>query len=87
MLEELRKNLNFDGRLDWTLHLSEICSDENLQHAKLYRFGDRLELAMSNSDQYLLAMEEFASRLLGIEKKEEATRLYEIIQDAYLESS
>ena len=74
-----------EGRQDWTLQLPEISSEEGLQDAKLYRFGNSIELTKANSEQHLLAMEEFAARLAKINKKDEASKLYRIIQEAYKE--
>ncbi len=85
-LEELRKTIYSQGRQDWTVQLAEIAGDEGLLDAKLYRYGDRIELARFNSEQYLLVMDEFATRLATI-NKEEASKLYRILQDAYKESS
>ena len=47
-LEEVVKTTYSRGRKDWTLQLAELSSDEELQEAKLYYFGNRIELARAN---------------------------------------
>ena len=68
-LEEVVKTTYSRGRQDWTLQLAELSSDEELQEAKLYYFGDRIELARANCEQHLLVMDEFAARLANVGNK------------------
>jgi hypothetical protein len=85
-LEDLRRTMYSQGRQDWALQLPETSSVEGLHDAKLYHYGDRIELLRANCEQRLLVMDEFASRLAKINKKEEASKLYRILQDAYNET-
>jgi len=61
-------------------------SEEGLKDATLYHFYDKLELAKANSDQYLLTLEEFASRLEKAGMNDESARLFGLLQRAYKES-
>ena len=84
-LSELREFLYSQGRNDWTLQLADIFQEEGLYDAVLYHFENRKELFKANCEQHLLTMEEFASRLASIGKKDEAARIYKLVQDAYVE--
>ena len=85
-LEELRETIYSQGRNDWTLHLADICTEEGLKNAQLSHFGDSLVFSKANSEQHLLTMEEFASRLIEIEKEEEAGRIHQLIREVHRES-
>lgn len=84
-LQELRDMVYSRGRNDWTLQLDVILADEGFQDTRLYHFEDRLELARANGEQHLLTMEEFASRLARVDKKEEASKINRLIQSVYKE--
>ena len=85
-LQELRELVCSRGRHDWTLQLADIMTEEGLEDAKLYNFGDRKELAKANGEQHLLTMEEFASRLAEGGNKDEAAKLHQLLHHAYKES-
>ena len=85
-LHELRRMVYSQGRHDWTLRLADIFNEEGLEDARLYHFDDSMPLSKANGDQHLLTMEEFASRLEKVGKKDEATKIYQIIRDVYEES-
>lgn len=82
-LQELRTIAYSQGRNDWTLQLDSIMSEEGLKDATLYHFHDKLELAKANSDQHLLTLEEFASRLEKAGMNDESARLFGLLQRAY----
>lgn len=84
-LQELRDMMYSRGRNDWPLQLDAILSEEEFQDARLYHFGDSLELARANGEQHLLTMEEFASRLTRADKTDEASKIYQLIQAVYKE--
>ena len=84
-LQELREIVYSQGRHDWTVRLVDIFRGEGLHDAVLYHFEDRKELFRANSEQHLLTMEEFASRLVSVSKKDEASKIYKLVQDVYEE--
>lgn len=84
-LKELREMVYSRGRNDWPLQLDVILNEEGLEDAKLYHFEDTLALARANGEQHLLTMEEFASRLVRADNKEEASKIYQLIQAVWKE--
>ena len=85
-LDELRELVYSRGRNDWTLELAEIASEQGFEDAKLYHFEDRIELAKANGEQHLLTMEEFAIRLVSVDKKTEAMELQQLLGRAQEDS-
>lgn len=84
-LHEFREMIYSRGRNDWPLQLHVILTEEGFRDARLYHFGDDLELARANGEQHLLTMEEFATRLASDDKRDEASKILQLIQAAYKE--
>ncbi len=80
-LHELREMVYSQGRNDWTLRLPDFFAEEGLLDTMAYRFQDTPEMARANGEQHLLTMEEFASSLAQTNHKEEATKIFKLIQD------
>ena len=81
-LDRFHEMIYSNGRSDWALHLSSIFAEEGLVENKLYHFQDPPELAKANGDQWLLAVEEFASTLAKTHQGDGANKILQIIQDA-----
>lgn len=80
-LHELRTMVYSQGRNDWTLRLPELFAEEGLLGTKIYHFRDPPELVKANGEQHLLTMEEFASGLARTDRKDEATKIFKLLQD------
>ena len=79
--------LNYSqGRNNWTTRLADICTSEGLEGAQLFHFEDSMELAKANNELLLLTMEEFASRLDKVDKKNEAAKVYQLVKEVYGEA-
>lgn len=81
-LHQLREMVYSRGRHDWTLQLPEVFAEEGLLDIMFYHFQDLPQLARANGEQHLLTMEEFASSLAKTDHREEATKIFKLIQDA-----
>lgn len=84
-LQELREMAYSRGRNDWALELDVILNEEGFQDARLYHFEDSLEMLRANGEIVLLTWEEFAARLASADKKDEASKIYQLIQAVYRE--
>lgn len=84
-LQELREMVYSRGRNDWALELDVILNEEGFQDARFYHFEDSLELVRANGEIILLTLEEFAARLARADKKDEASKIYQLTQAVYQE--
>lgn len=84
-LQELRDILDYRDRNDWQLQLDVIANKEGFEDARLYHFGDRLDMTKANNELILVGFEELASRLDRADTKEEASKIYQLLQAAYKE--
>lgn len=75
----------FRGRNDSPLQLDITLNEEGFQDARLYHFKSGLELAKANSEQHLLVVEKFASRLARADNTDEASQLNRLVQAGYKE--
>lgn len=80
-LHELREMVYSRGRNNWTLQLPELFVAEGLLDTLIYHFQDPPELARANGEQHLLTMEEFASSLAKMDNREEAAKIFKLIED------
>lgn len=80
-LHELREMVYSRGRNDWTLQLPDFFAEQGLLDTMIYHFQDPPELARANGEQHLLTMEEFGSSLAETDHREEATKIFSLIQD------
>lgn len=85
-LEELVALNYSQGRNNWTTQLADICVHEGLHDARLSHFEDRIVLAKANNELLLLTMEEFASRLEAVDKKNEAAKVHRLVKEVYGEA-
>jgi len=86
-LEKLREMSWADGRHDWTLQLPGFMTEEGFDDATVEHFGDRDDLIRACNEQHLLTMDEFATALTKMGKKEAAGVFYQAIKDGYEEST
>lgn len=84
-LDEFREMVYSRGRHDWPLQLDVILNEEGFEDARLHHFEDCLELVRANGENLLLVWDEFASRLAKAGNKDEASKIYQIIQAVYEE--
>ncbi|MCJ1469465.1 hypothetical protein MMC07_008098 [Pseudocyphellaria aurata] len=85
-LHEFRETMYSRGRNDWPLQLDTIVSEEGFKDAKLHHFADRLDLARAHSEVLFLTLKEVALRLDQADRKDEASKIYHLVQAAYRES-
>ena len=84
-LEHMRELTWANGRQDWLINLPDLLNDQGFTQAKLQQYADPDYLSRAFGDIYLLAMEEFASKVHGLGKVEEAAKMHKIIAEAQLE--
>ena len=85
VLEQIREICWSKGKYDWLLGLPDILSKAGFIDATLEKFGDSVELVRVFGEQHLMTMEEFAFNLKKAGKIEQATRFYQLIDQAYQE--
>ena len=74
------------GRHDWVAALPAILTEGGFVDTTLESWDDPAELYRALTDQHLLTMEEFASGLVRIGKKEAAGEVREMVREGYKES-
>ena len=86
-LDKLRKIVYSNGRNDWTVRLPSFFAEEGLLDTMVYHFQDSPEFIRANGEQRLLTMDEFASNLAETGQTEEATTIFNLVQEASHEIS
>ncbi|CAD6442795.1 d4f60840-c29f-41c4-a04a-94c3255d6388 [Sclerotinia trifoliorum] len=86
-LEQIREMSWASGRHDWTVKLPDFLQEAGFQDVKMQHFGDEDRLTRAFNEQHLLIMDEFTSSLVKMGKVDAANKFYELIQQAYQEST
>ena len=84
--DELRKFVYSGGRHDWVLDLPNILQENGFVDARLDHYCDRRELALANSEQHLMTMNEFADRLQKEGNITDAENIYHLIGNVLVEA-
>ncbi|KAF7879458.1 hypothetical protein EAF04_000654 [Stromatinia cepivora] len=85
-LEKIREMSWANGRYDWTLKIPEFLTEAGFQDVRMQKFGDEDRLVRAFNEQHLLTMDEFASSLGRMGKRDVADTWYGLIERAEKEA-
>ena len=86
-LDELVMMSNPNGRYNWTVEIKKVMEEEGFQNVSLDLIGDPPELVRPFNELHLMSMEEIGVSFARRGKNEMASKLYQLIKDAYQEAS
>ncbi|RHZ54841.1 class I SAM-dependent methyltransferase [Aspergillus thermomutatus] len=78
-MEQLRQFAYSDGRNNWTLDIPRHLRTEGFVQTQLFQYRDLPERAKANNEEYIMCLEEFASRLDREGERKHAQEVYELI--------
>jgi hypothetical protein len=86
-LDELVTMSKANGRYNWTLEIKKKMEEEGFQEVSLDLIGDPPELVRPFNELHLMSMEEIGVSFARRGQNEMASKLYQLIKDAYQEAT
>jgi hypothetical protein len=86
-LDELVTLSKANGRYNWTLEIKKVMEVEGFQDVSLDLIGDPPELVRPLNELHLMSMEEIGVSFARRGQNEMASKLYQLIKDAYQEAN
>jgi hypothetical protein len=86
-LDELVRLSKANGRYNWTLEIKKVMEVEGFQDVSLDLIGDPPELVRPFNELHLMSMEEIGVSFARRGQNEIASKLYQLIKDAYQEAN
>jgi len=76
-----------NGRYDWTLDIKKVMEEEGFQDVSSDPIGNPPELVRPFNELHLMSMEEIGRSFARRGQHEMASKLYQLIEDAYQEAT